>query len=121
MSAIVDLMAWRSARATQDGNSGASGSQPGTLLAYRPVGERRGDDVGDGSLPRLERAVDRLYELVSQALQASGRLTPRVETEMLAILGELAMDCVDDAAIRAERLVRGLTVRSRAKEGNGRR
>jgi hypothetical protein len=52
----------------------------------------------------LERAVDRLHELVTVTLGSGTRLTPPVETELLAILGELTIDMVQDAAVRAEHL-----------------
>ncbi|MGH2554384.1 MAG: hypothetical protein ACRDHO_01525 [Actinomycetota bacterium] len=55
-------------------------------------------------MARLERAVDRLHELVGVEVRAKGRLTPPVETELLAILGELTIDMIPEAAARAERL-----------------
>jgi hypothetical protein len=55
-------------------------------------------------MARLERAVDRLHELVGVEVRANGRLTASVETELLAILGELTIDMIPEAAARAEKL-----------------
>ena len=59
-------------------------------------------------MDRLQQAVDRLSPLVSRALDAGGRLRPQAETELLAIMGELAVGLVDEAALRAERLAGSL-------------
>ena len=53
---------------------------------------------------RLDRAIERLHHLVSGVLESSGRLQPRVETELLAIMGELTVGLIPEAASRAERL-----------------
>jgi hypothetical protein len=62
----------------------------------------------DGEIRRLEVAVARLDEAATARLEA-GRLTASVETELLAILGALAADLVDEAAARAERLAKRLS------------
>jgi hypothetical protein len=51
---------------------------------------------------RLERAVRRLDRLLGQG---SGRIGPRVETELLAITGAVTAGAAEEAAERAERLV----------------
>ena len=37
-------------------------------------------------------------------LDGAGQVQPHVETELLAIMGELTMDLITEAAARAERL-----------------
>jgi hypothetical protein len=106
MDGIVDLLA---RRRTPPGSLEAEGDgsdRSAVVLSFPAPQPARPDDPE--SMARLERAIDRLHDIVSRALLARGRVEPRVETEMLAILGELAMDCVDDAAARAERLAQGL-------------
>jgi hypothetical protein len=70
MAAIVDLAEWRRRR-------------------ERPAGP------SDQRVDSLERAVDRLHQVVG-------------ETELLAIMGELSMGGLDQAERRAERLTRRL-------------
>jgi hypothetical protein len=84
MAEILDLFDWRHRRDTT--GTGDEGGDPSTMA-------------------RLEQAVGRLYPLVERALGAQGRLQPRVETELLAIMGELTVGLVTEAAGRAERLV----------------
>lgn len=115
MSAIVDLLAWRMERARPEADEGAPAEQvPGVVLPYRPAAPRSEPPPGeDDEFARLTRAVDRLQKVVSTALRSSGGVDAHVETELLAILGELTMDCVADATSRAERLADGLA------QGNG--
>jgi hypothetical protein len=84
MDAVIDLTEWRSRRDAQESSSGAV--------------EQHVD------LARLERAVERVHELVGAATDPHGQLAPAIETELLAILGELTIDLVSEAATRAERL-----------------
>ena len=65
----------------------------------------------------MERAMDRLYPLVSRTLDASGSVEPRVETELLAIMGELTIGLLGEAAGRAERLAQRLERRKHAGGG----
>ena len=87
MGELIDLQSWR----------GASGQEP---------------DGGEGDIKRLELAVSQLDAVASARLEEAGRLEPTVETELLAILGALASDLVDEAAARAERLARRLAART---------
>jgi len=48
-----------------------------------------------------------------------GRLDPRVETELLAIIGEVSVGLVTEAASRAERLVGKLQARATGQERRG--
>ena len=96
MDGVVDLAEWRSRRDVLEAASGHGL-----------------DEQVD--LDRLERAVDRVHALISERPDPQGKLVPAVETELLAIIGELTIDLVRDAAVRAERLAarlaagRGLT------------
>jgi hypothetical protein len=94
MDNVVDLIAWRAAH-------GASA----------PIGD--GSPARGERLDRLERAVERLSELVPR-LDPTGGLEPKVETELLAIMGEITMGLTADAARRAERLAQSLSVKLRA-------
>ena len=96
MSGIIDLIEWRRLRETPEGEPQRRENAPGM-----PAPDPRG-------VARLDRAAERLYELVSRALDATGRLEPSVETELLAIMGELTVGLVTQAAKRAERLAEQL-------------
>ncbi|HEY3208239.1 MAG TPA: hypothetical protein VGL18_00370 [Actinomycetota bacterium] len=96
MDGVIDLAEWRRRRES---------------LEAPPGGET--DQHVD--LARLERAVERVHELVGVATDAGGHLAPAVETELLAILGELTIDLVGEAAVRAERLA------ARLAAGKGKR
>jgi hypothetical protein len=93
MSGVVDLAAWRRRRAPS-----------GELEA---PAEEAVDDIGapdDPAVDRLDRAVQRLHALVSGEMGGRARLAPGVETELLAIMGELTVGLITEAADRAERL-----------------
>jgi hypothetical protein len=68
-------------------------------------------------LDRLERATERLSSLVSGLLSTSERVDSGTETELLAIIGELAVGLVDEAATRAERLTERLVAQRAAGRG----
>jgi hypothetical protein len=87
MSTVIDFAGWRSGR----------GGQSQGLTAGDTDGE-------DPLVTRLESAIHRLHGLVSLALDGRGHLQPKVETELLAIMGELTVGLVTEAASRAERL-----------------
>ena len=70
----------------------------------------------DPTVARLEVAIQRLHRVISLALDARGRLEPKVETELLAIMGELTVGLVTEAASRAERLADRLAT---GKGGHG--
>ena len=94
MSNVVDLAAWRERRVAD----GALEAAPRHEAA---------DDMGapdDPAVDRLDRAVQRLHGLVSGEMGGRARLAPGVETELLAIMGELTMGLITEAADRAERL-----------------
>jgi hypothetical protein len=89
MDGVIDLAEWRSRR---EGSAG-----PGA--AGIPDRGQRSEPVA-----RLDRAVQRLHALVARALDTDGRVESKVETELLAIMGELTVGLVGEAASRAERL-----------------
>jgi hypothetical protein len=66
--------------------------------AQAPTGEEGRE------LEMLERAVERLQSRVSKALGRGRSLQGQVETELFAIMGELAVGLVREATARAERL-----------------
>jgi hypothetical protein len=86
MSSVIDLASWRRDRE-------ATGESLDPVLTD-----------GDASVARLELAVTRLHDVVSLAIDGRGRLEPKVETELLAIMGELTVGLITEAASRAERL-----------------
>jgi hypothetical protein len=96
---VIDLSVWRHQR---ERSNPAEGAEPGD----------------DRSVSRLEQAIQRLHGVVSLALDGRGHLEPRVETEILAIMGELTVGLVERAATRAERLVDRLAA---AGKGGGAR
>jgi len=91
MASVVDLQAWRREHRPRAGH---------------PASGRGRADPGD--LEQLERAVERLAPLVESALIAPGQVHPRIETELLAIIGELTVGLIAEATGRAERLARRL-------------
>jgi hypothetical protein len=97
MSRVVNLTEWR-----RDRKAGSNAIEAARLM--HPAGHEQENPPEVVGVDRLERAVKRLHEIVSQALDLSGHVQPHVETELLAIMGELTMGLVTDAAVRAERL-----------------
>ena len=96
MNEVADFAAWRRQRRAADGGVGGMATE-GAAVVPLPLPD-------DPAVARLDRAVERLHGLVSGALDGRGRLTPGVETELLAIMGELTVGLIPEAANRAERL-----------------
>jgi len=86
MGSVIELQEWRNRSPTEEARSST----------------------------RLERAVERLDAAATKAIEERGRLSPWVETELLAILGAVSTDLMDEAADRAERLARKLETRAAA-------
>lgn len=107
MAGVVDLRAWRRDHATRGERTGrvdraGEPEQEGARFsAYSDRSDR-------GGLDRLERAVEALTPLVAGAQGADGHVEPRVETELLAVIGELTVGLIAEATGRAERLARQL-------------
>ncbi len=93
MGAVIDLRAWRQRREPP-----ASGDGP-----RHDVGPRRERD--HRPLPRLENAVARLERVMRSG---TGRISARVETELLAITGAVTAGRMREAARRAEHLAERL-------------
>ena len=92
MGTVIELDVWRRRRPRID--QGASLGQGQDGPGRRPA-----------PLARLEQAIGRLDPLVNGG---TGRIGPRVETELLAITGAMTAGRVEDAATRAERLAERL-------------
>lgn len=92
---MVDLAAWRRRRTARDAASDAGGPEH--------AADVRASAQVDPAVDRLDQAVERLQALVSGGLEV-GRLEAKVETELLAIMGELTVGLIREAADRAERL-----------------
>jgi hypothetical protein len=106
MAVVISLDEWRAGR-REPADDGRRDDPP----VRAPVGrllELHG--LGDGA--RLRRAVERLDLLAGNDADRD-RLAPDVERDMLTILGELAMGCLDQAADRAERLCDRLVANGR--------
>lgn len=85
MSRVIDLEAWRRER--------------------RLVAREVPDEIAQQPLRRLEEAVHRLDRAVARG---TGRLSSRVERELLLIMGLVAAGRPAEAAERAERLAERL-------------
>ncbi len=85
MGRILDLEAWR-----QD---------------HRLVVREVQDEVAQQPLRRLEQAIRRLDGLVARG---TGRISSRVESELLGIMGAVTAGRPSEAAERAERLAERL-------------
>jgi hypothetical protein len=92
MGRVIDLEVWRLGRPRIDEGAGPDQGRHGLWRRRAP-------------LARLERAIGRLDPLVNGG---TGRIGPRVETELLAITGAVTAGQVEDAAARAERLAERL-------------
>ncbi len=94
MGSVVDLDLWRRARQSDPAD------------ADPPEETHRVEGI-----VRLERAADQLHQLVTRTLDRGRRLEPHFETELLAIIGEVTIGLVKEAAARAERLASRLEAR----------
>jgi hypothetical protein len=112
MGDVVSLSGWRAER---DAVGAAAGERRRTDLGpgWHPSRGTAGLGVealpGDeDSLRRLEGAVDQIDRVTSRVTMRGGRLSPDVETELLALLGQISLGLVPEAATRAERLAQTL-------------
>ncbi len=94
MGSVVELDRWRKARP-----------------ALAPKAENNEETHRVEGVVRLERAADHLHVLVKRSLDSGRRLEPHFETELLAIIGEVTIGLVKEAAARAERLAGRLEAR----------
>lgn len=89
----------------------------GSLVELGRWKERRG--AAPPGMVRLEHAVEELDRLTSAVLRKGGALEDPLETELLALIGELSMGMLDEASDRAERLVERLRVLVPRRVGRG--
>ncbi len=111
MGEIIDIGKWRRVRlevATEAGAAVARARVPGAAVREAGGMAAEGPDPDERELAVLERAVQRLHPLVSEHVGRGSRLGPSVETELLAIMGELTVGLVRQAAQRADRLAERL-------------
>lgn len=73
--------------------------------------QQRGAGGEADETARLERAVRRLDALTHRSLGRGTALRAGTETELLAIIGELSVGLIPEAAARAERLCQRLDAR----------
>jgi hypothetical protein len=111
MGEVIDFGTRRRARAEATAEAGGAVARARVPGAAVPEAERTfagapGSD--ERELAVLERAVQRLHPLVSQHVGRGRQLGPSVETELLAIMGELTVGLVRQAGQRAERLAERL-------------
>lgn len=72
---------------------------------------RRGPGSPAPAIERLERAIRRLDGLTGGILEGGGALDPETEAALLAIVGQVSMGQVEEAAARTEDLVQRLAAR----------
>lgn len=90
----------------------------GSLVELGRWRERRGAALL--GMDRLERAVGELDRLTAALLREGRALDGPLETELLALIGELSMGMLDEASDRAEGLVgrlQGAPPRRAGREG----
>jgi hypothetical protein len=132
MSDVIDLAARRRERAVRGPRADGSNTIDGSAIVGRHVARVRAigaaawhPSLGVGPMPwgsagtrrtgpahraidRLERAMHRIEGIDGSPggarLRRSRTFDPRVETELLAIVGQLSLGLVNDAADRAERV-----------------
>jgi hypothetical protein len=119
MGDVVDLAGWRPAgrgsgvtRSPEDvgqapGVGGVAwhpsfGGALGAAAQTSPTNQAIA--TGPDAQVRLERAVGRLDRVAGLALRTRGALAPELETELYALIGQVHMGLVSEAADRAERL-----------------
>ena len=117
MGQVIDIGTWRRGRSEATANE-AHPAVRARLLRTDGEGPK---DLGNGEtaardreLEMLDGAVQRLHLVVSQTLGRGHELEGKIETELLAIMGELTVGLVVEATRRAERLADRLAAGDRA-------
>lgn len=88
MGEVIDFERWSAERAR------GGGRPPRTMV----------EGWLDPAVHRLDRAVTRIDRITTRVQARGGSLAPDVETELLALVGQISLGMVDEAASRAERL-----------------
>jgi hypothetical protein len=111
MGRVISIEDWRAGHAGASAPPGrGSGAPDGTT---HPAGRGRGSA---DPVARLERAVARLEPLLEEAMRGGKNAKDiRVETELLAVSGAVALELYGEAAARVERLA-GRLARMRRPE-----
>ena len=99
MGEVVELATWRAGN--RDARPAWHPSFGGAADRVAPADQGDDDRLAMG---RLELAVGRLDHLAGVALRRRGALAPEIETELFAVIGQVQMGMVSEAADRAERL-----------------
>jgi hypothetical protein len=111
MGQVIDIATWKrshSVRAAKwhpslgakDRPAGSQGrdGRPDQMLIAEP------DEADHREIESLDRAVRRLHPIVLDRVGRTRQIEERVETELLAIMGEVTVGLFGEAARRAERL-----------------
>jgi hypothetical protein len=124
MGDVVELAGWGSRRGGVPSDRTAAGARP-AMARVRPIlrewhpsagpavppaeAASAGDPANaDEPIRRLDRAVGSIDEIISKISCRGAGLGSNVETELLALVGEISLGLIDAAADRAERLASGL-------------
>ena len=135
MGDVVDLATWRDGRQRTEPPAGGAARRPASeprsiMPSWHPslgwdgshdarsAGPTRADaSAVDEPAPRgmdaltiarLDRAVASIDRATARLAAKGGRLAPDVETELLALVAQISLGMIREAADRAERMARGL-------------
>jgi hypothetical protein len=108
MGQVIDIQVWRRGRTTAVANHPSALAKVAGGSSGRSGVSDADDAEGERELDLLERAVKRLHPLVSDRLDRRRPLEGEVETELLAIMGELSVGLIREATRRTERLAERL-------------
>ncbi len=104
MGEVIHIEAWRAGPARRSDRSGTAFGTA-SLTGRRPIATSRTPHIApDGPVARLERAVGRIDRVTARVQARGGHLAADVETELLALVGQISLGLVDEAATRAEHL-----------------
>ena len=108
MGQVIDIRMRRKVRATAVANHPSALAKVGGGSSAPDAASSVNTDTYERELDLLERAVKRLHPLVSEKLDRRRPLEGEVETELLAIMGELSVGLIREATRRTERLAERL-------------
>ena len=109
MGDVVELANWRRRRSAGLEQAAPGADPPRAAVRRVRAGPSGPAQTGlDAEIGRLERAVQRIDRISGGVASRGGHLSPEVETELLALVGEVGLGLVGQAADRAERVARSL-------------